>query len=102
MLLNLFPSSTGFSLCAPKSFCESAQTELVLLNPEDLFDLLFQLGLLERAALNLVEADSVDQILRAQNPKELAHVELGHEHFFVAREDFAEIRGQRIKMAQVN
>ena len=63
---------------------------------------MFDFGLLERPALNFVEADGVDQILRAQHPKQLAHVQFGHQHCLVALDHVAEIRRQRIEMAQMH
>jgi hypothetical protein len=52
---------------------------------------LFEFGLLERAALNFVEAHGVYEILRTQNPQELAHVELGDEDSLIAFENVSQI-----------
>ncbi len=57
--------------------------------------------MLERTALNLVEADRIDQIFGAQNPEELPHVEFRHQNLLVALEDIAHIGGKRIEMAKV-
>ena len=51
---------------------------------EELGEFLLELGLLEWAALNLVEANGIHQKFCAQEPEELAHVELGDEHLLVA------------------
>src|SRR5438046_5034864 len=74
---------------------------MVPLNSQNLIKLLFEFGLLERAALNLVQADSVHEILCPKNPQELAHVELRYKHLLVAFDDFADIARQRIQIAQV-
>src|SRR5579885_1781943 len=60
------------------------------------------LGHLERLALDLVEPRRRDQVLRAQDLEQLAHVELGHEHVLEAREDVAEVRRERVQVPQVD
>src|SRR5260370_32284066 len=52
--------------------------------------------------LYFVEADSIDQVLRAQHPQELAHVEFGNKNRFVSLEHIPEVCRQRIEIAQVN
>ena len=51
--------------------------------------------------MNLVQTDSVHEILCPKNPQELAHVELRYKHLLVAFDDFADIARQRIQIAQV-
>ena len=46
-------------------------------------------------ALDLGDRRRVDQELRSQQPRELAQVELGHEHALVARQHLAEVRTRR-------
>ena len=50
----------------------------------------------------LVVADDVDEVARAQQQGELAEVHLGHEHLVVARQDLAEVVGERVEVAQVH
>src|SRR5256885_5985375 len=69
---------------------------------EHLFYLLFQLGLLERTTLNLVEANGVHKILGAQDPQKLTHVELWHQNLFIALDYIAQVRWQRVQMAQMH
>src|SRR5256885_10087454 len=73
----------------------------LLLHVQELFDFLFELGLLERAALNFVEADGVHEKLGAQNPTKLAHVQFGYENFLVSLENFTDVGWQWIQMAQM-
>src|SRR5579864_17488 len=73
-----------------------------VLNLEHLFDFLLQLALLKRAALDFVQAHSVHQILGAQHPKQLAHIQFRHQNLLIALDHFAEVGGQRIQMAQMN
>ena len=58
-------------------------------------------GGLERQAAHLVVADDVDEVLRAQQQRELAEVHLGDQHLVVAREDVAEVLGERVEVTQV-
>ena len=69
---------------------------------DQLGDFLFELGLLERAALNLVEADGVHEKLGAQKPEKLAHVQLGDQDFLVTLEHVAEVARKWVEMAQVD
>src|SRR5579862_8777369 len=78
-----------------------AQTRAAALRKE-LGDFLFELGLLERAALDFVKADGVHEKLGAQKPEQLAHVELGDEDFLVALENVAEVARKRVQMAQMD
>ena len=61
-----------------------------------------ELGGLERQAADLVVADRVDEVLGAQQQRELAEVHLGHQHLVVALEDLAEVLGERVEVAQVH
>ncbi len=62
---------------------------------------MLELGLLERAALNLIEADGVHQKFCTQEPEKLTHVQFGDQDFLVARKHVAEIAGKWIEMAQM-
>src|SRR3569832_1516496 len=66
------------------------------------FDAGFHLGDLERLALDLVEAGGGDEVLRAENLEQLAHVELGHEDVLEARHDVAQVGRERDQVAQVH
>src|SRR5437764_8934540 len=68
---------------------------MVPLNSQHFIKLLFEFGLFERTALNLVQADGIDQVFGAKHPQELAHVELRNKHLLVALEDLAHVAGQR-------
>src|SRR2546423_10193077 len=82
--------------------CPQDNASKIASNVEHLFDFLLELSLLERAALNLVQADGVHKILGAEHPQELSHVELRHEHLFIALDYIAEIRRQRVQMPQMH
>ena len=73
----------------------------MLLKAKHLFDFLFQFGLFKRAALDFVEAFGVNQILGAQEPQELTHVQLGNQDLFVTLEYIGQICGQRVQMSQM-
>src|SRR5690349_15472307 len=64
-------------------------------------DFLLELGLLERAALNFIEADGVHQKFCAEEPEELTHIEFGDKHLLVALENVAKIGRQGVQMAQM-
>ncbi len=66
---------------------------LCYLKAQHFFDFLFQLALFKRTALNFVQADGVDQILGAQQPEQLAHIQFGHQDLFVALENLRKICG---------
>src|SRR5215831_7476709 len=68
---------------------------------QQLFDFLLELRLFERAALNFVQADGVYKKLGAQEPAELTHIEFGNKDFLIAAQNFADVRRQRIQIAQV-
>src|SRR5690348_1597135 len=90
-------SSLRFDRCTAKSGCATKPGLR-----KELGDFLFELGLLERAALNLIQAGGVHEKLGAQEPQQLTHVELRHENFLIALQDFAEIRRKRVQVAQVH
>ena len=60
---------------------------------------------LERQAADLVVADGVDEVLRAQQHRELpravAEVHLRHQHLVVAAQHVAEVGRERVEVAQV-
>ena len=58
---------------------------------DQLADRVGELGGLEGQAADVVVADGVDEVLRAQQQRELAEVHLGHQHLVVALEDLAEV-----------
>lgn len=58
--------------------------------------------MLERAALNFVESLGLDQIFRAEDPEQLAHIHFWHEYAAIARQHLAQIFRKRIEMAQMN
>ena len=69
---------------------------------QNFFDFGFDLGLLERLALNFVVAFRVHEIFGAQNHDELAHVHFRDQHFPVALDHVAQVARQRIQMAQMH
>ena len=64
---------------------------------DDALDLVGQ----ERHALNLGHRLDVDQVLAAQQQRQLAEVHLGQDHLGVATQDVAEVGRERIEVAQV-
>ena len=65
-------------------------------------DRLGELGRLQRQAAHVVVADHVDEVLRADQHRELAEVHLGHHHRVVPLEDLAEVLGERVEVTQVD
>src|SRR5207344_853441 len=55
----------------------------------------------ERLTLDLVEADAIDEELRAQHVAQLPHVELGDEDVFELVDDLRDARLERRQPAQV-
>ncbi len=43
-----------------------------------------------------------DEVLGTDQPRQLAPVELGHEHLLELEQDVAEIRGERVEVPQVD
>ena len=51
--------------------------------------------------MNFVEANRIHQILGAQNPHELAHIQFRHQNFLITLHDIAQVCRQWIQVAQV-
>ena len=68
---------------------------------DEVADGLGELGRLERQPAHVVVADGVDEVLAAQQQRELAEVHLRHQHLVVALEDLAEVLRERVEVAQV-
>ena len=58
-------------------------------------------GRLQGQAADLVVADDVDEVLRAQQQGQLAEVHLGHQHLVVALQHVAEVVREGVQVAQV-
>ena len=56
----------------------------------------------ERFALHFVVAHGVDQELAADQQPQLAEIQFGNQHFFVALEHVAQIARERIQMPQMS
>src|SRR5262249_23273867 len=66
-----------------------------------LFDLPNQFSHLEWFALDLREADRIDQKLRADEHGELSEIQFGNDHRFKTLQDIAQVRWKRIEMTQM-
>src|SRR5690349_9101996 len=70
-------------------------------DPEDAFGFLDDLDDAERLAADLVVADGVDEVLRADEQQQLAEVDLGDQHTLVAPQHLLGVRRERIEMSQM-
>src|SRR5262249_9875370 len=75
---------------------------LILLNGlEQCFDLLFDLADQKRLALQLAQADRIDQKRGAQHLAELAGVQLRHQNLAIIAQHVANVLRQRMQVTQV-